>query len=433
MMRRFTHYLLLCAIWLSAGSCKDDEVVTPPKASLSVDQTSGLVGDTEFTFTISEVNADRVSLLPYGDESGDPGIPVASFENGEAVIKFTYSRPGTFSAIVRSNNHSGDGGNIKNVDSDPVQITISSDDKSITAFTFETSTKTVIDQTARTIVVTVPYGTDVTGLKANFTSSAFSTVSVGGTAQTSGATANNFSSPLNYTVTADDGTTVVYAVSVEVTPVETDKTIKSATAKATSEDADDKDLWVSVNNAGQTLVVYDTFQTASTQFDSVRIGYTLTGSFAILKYGGKVLGQDSLFNLADATRETFVVYPQDSVVSGTASYEVYATDAPKLVLSFPELSPEPLGVDKPTNFTYDIKVLAGTDITALSTRATIEAPTGVTVTQIKVVDGPTLTAGVPADVNYTLPTKIELTVVDTRLNGGVTYTVVYNVNVSVIQ
>jgi len=58
----------------------------------------------------------------------------------------------------------------------------------------------------------------------------------------------------------------------------------------------------------------------------------------------------------------------------------------------------------------------------------------VTVTQIKVVDGPALTSGVPSNVNYTLPVKIELTVLDTRLGAvGVTYTAVYNVNVAVVE
>ncbi|MGC1244312.1 MAG: hypothetical protein WA874_22165 [Chryseosolibacter sp.] len=434
MRRNFTRYLLLCSLLLSIGSCNDDEVVNPPKATLSVDKTAGLVGDTEFTFTVNEVNANGIALLTYGGDSGDAGIRITSFSNGTAVVKVKYSKPGTFNAVVRTNNHSGDGESVKNVDSDPVQIVITSDDKSIAEFSFDESTATEIDQDAKTITVTVPYGTDVTALKANFSASAFSTVSVGGTEQASGETANNFSVPVNYTVTADDGTSAVYAVSVVVTPAETDDTIKSAAAKATSTNADDRAMWVSVDNAARTLVVYDTFQTASTQFDSVRVGYALNGAFAILKYGGKVLPQDSLLNLADATAETFVVYPQDSVVSGTATYGVYATDAPKLKLSFSELNPDPIGIGKPTDFTYDIKVLQGTDVEAISTTATIDTPVGVTVTQIKVVDGPTLVAGVPADVDYTLPAKIELTVLDTRLGGaGITYKVVYNVNVSVVE
>lgn len=373
--------------------------------------------------------------MPYGGDDGDAGIRVSSFENGVANVKFTYSKPGTYNAVVRTNNHSGDGENIKNVDSSPVQIVITSDDNSLSAFTFEKSTKTVIDQDAKTIAVTVPYGTDVTKLKANFTPSSFSTVTVGGTAQTSGTSENNFSSPVNYTVTANNGTsTSVYTVTVEVTPVETDNTIKSVTAIAVSSDADDKALWVYVDNTTRNIVAYDTLGTPAAKFDSVRVGYALNGDFANLKFGGQKLKQDFLLNLGDATDEQFVVFPEDSLgATGTAAYVIYATDAPKLILDFSQLNPEPIGIGNPTNFTYDIKVLSGTSVSAISTTATIDAPVGATVTQIKVVDGPTLISGVAANVNYTLPTKIELTVLDTRLGAGVTYKVVYNVNITVVE
>jgi hypothetical protein len=435
MMRRFTHYLLMLSILSCAFSCNDEEVEAPPKSTLNVDKTAGLVGDTEFAFTITQVNADAIALLPYGADDGDAGIPVTNFENGQAVIHFSYERPGTFNAIVRTNNHSGDGNSIRNSDSAPVQIVVTSDDASITDFSFETSTKTEIDQDARTITVTVPYGTDLTALKANFTASAFSTVSVGANNQESGVTPNNFSSPVIYKVTADDETTTsTYTVTVLVTDVETDNTIKSVSAKATSFDTEDKALGVSVDNTARTIVVYDTLDTPAEKLDSVRIGYALNGVFANMKLGGKKLKQDSLLNLVDDNEEEFVVFPEDSAgATGTATYAVYATDAPRLNLSFPDLSPAPIGSDKPVDFTYDIKVLSGTTANAISTTATIDAPLGVTVSSIKVVDGPTLVVGVPSNVNYTLPVKIELTVVDTRLGVGVTYKVQYNVNVSVVE
>ncbi len=434
-MRRFTHYLLMCSV-LSALSCNDDEVEAPPRSTLTVDQTAGLVGDTEFTFTISEVNADAIALLPYGADDGDAGILIPSFENGTAVVRFSYARPGTFNAIVRTNNHSGDGGSIRNTDSQPVQIVITSDDSSLDEFSFEKSTKTEIDQDAKTITVTVPYGTDLTALAAKFTASAFSTVSVGGTTQESGVTANNFSTPVVYKVTADDGsTTSSYTVTVVVTDIEKDNTIKSVTAKATSKDAGDKALWASVDNSARTVVIYDTLDTPSEKLDSIRVGYALNGVFANLKLGTQKLKQDSLLNLVDATAEEFVVYPEDSLgATGTATYAVYATDAPRLNLSFSQFNPDPIGIDKPTDFTYDIRIMPGANISAISTTATIDAPVGVTVTSIKVVDGPSLVVAVPSNVNYTLPVKIELTVVDTRLGAaGVTYKVVYNVNVAVIE
>ena len=436
MIRKSTQYLLLFSILFSAASCNDDEVATPPKSAVTVDKTAGLVGDTEFTFTITEVNADAITLLPYGGEGGDAGIPVASFENGVSVVKFTYSRPGTFKAFVRTNNHSSDGNEIVNVDSEPIQITITSDDNSITDFSFEHSTKTEIDNDAKTITVTVPYGTDLSNLKANFGASAFSTVSVGGTEQSSGATVNNFSTPVNYTVTADDGTSKSnYTVTVLVTDIEKDNTIKSVSAKATSKDAKDKGLGVSLDNSARTIVIYDTLDTPSAKLDSIRLGYALNGAFSNMKLGDVRLKQDSLLNLVQDPKEQFVVYPQDSLgATGTATYAVYATDAPRLMLSFPQLHPDPIGINKPTDFTYTIKVLSGTSVSAISTTATIDAPVGVTVTQIKVVDGPALTSGVPSNVNYTLPVKIELTVLDTRLGAvGVTYTAVYNVNVAVVE
>jgi len=69
-----------------------------------------------------------------------------------------------------------------------------------------------------TIGVTVPSGTNVTALVATFTVSAgVSSVKVGSTSQVSGTTANNFTSPVTYVVTAQDGvTTKNWGVTVTV-------------------------------------------------------------------------------------------------------------------------------------------------------------------------------------------------------------------------
>lgn len=89
--------------------------------------------------------------------------------------------------------------------------------KAMTSFSFAgyTGATGVIDEPAKTIAVTVPSGTNVTGLVATFTSTGVS-VKVGSTIQTSAATANNFSSPVSYTVTAADTTTATYIVTVIV-------------------------------------------------------------------------------------------------------------------------------------------------------------------------------------------------------------------------
>jgi len=54
----------------------------------------------------------------------------------------------------------------------------------------------------------VPSGTNVTSLAATFTTSAgVSSVKVGAVSQVSGTTANNFTNPVTYVVTAQDGVT----------------------------------------------------------------------------------------------------------------------------------------------------------------------------------------------------------------------------------
>ena len=66
---------------------------------------------------------------------------------------------------------------------------------------------TVINEEDRTISVTLPYGTSANNLVAIYTLSAGATAKVGTTIQTSGITANDFTSPVVYTITSEDGLT----------------------------------------------------------------------------------------------------------------------------------------------------------------------------------------------------------------------------------
>ncbi|HEY6890494.1 MAG TPA: DUF1566 domain-containing protein, partial [Solirubrobacter sp.] len=86
--------------------------------------------------------------------------------------------------------------------------------KALTAFSLA-GVDATIDESGKAIAVTVPYGTDATALVATFTTSGAS-VEVGTTAQTSGVTANDFTNPVKYTVTAADGSTSTYTVTVTV-------------------------------------------------------------------------------------------------------------------------------------------------------------------------------------------------------------------------
>jgi len=92
--------------------------------------------------------------------------------------------------------------------------TATSSAKAITAFSLAGVTGT-INETNKTIAVTMPFGTNVTALVATFTTTG-TAVHVGATPQISGTTANNFTSPVIDTVTAADATTVNYTVTVAV-------------------------------------------------------------------------------------------------------------------------------------------------------------------------------------------------------------------------
>ena len=86
--------------------------------------------------------------------------------------------------------------------------------KQITALSFTSPAATGnIDQSARTILVRVPSGTDVTALVASFATTGQSVV-VGSTNQTSGVTSNNYTNPVTYRVNAADGSYQDYTVTV---------------------------------------------------------------------------------------------------------------------------------------------------------------------------------------------------------------------------
>lgn len=70
------------------------------------------------------------------------------------------------------------------------------------------------DITGDTISLTIPYDTDPSALVATFTTSSGVTVEVGDTEQVSGTTANDFSTPVTYVVTAENGDEKEYTVTV---------------------------------------------------------------------------------------------------------------------------------------------------------------------------------------------------------------------------
>lgn len=77
-----------------------------------------------------------------------------------------------------------------------------------------------INAAARTIALTVPFGTVITALASTFTTSAsITSIKIGATSQVSGVTQNDFSTAKTYTIIAQDGiTTRSWVVTLTVDP-----------------------------------------------------------------------------------------------------------------------------------------------------------------------------------------------------------------------
>jgi hypothetical protein len=188
-------------IALSLGSALSHNLTATGEAWYKL---TGLVAGSKYHISQSNSNF-RLGLF---DAQG------AYLDNGDygssTSFNFTSSAGGdVYIAVVGSDNTASEGGSISVIEAKCA----------ITAFSFDGvsgSQSTIGEGTGSggSIAVTVPYGTSLTSLVASFTASVGATVTIGTAAQTSGATANDFSSSLTYTVTGIDGSTKTYEVTV---------------------------------------------------------------------------------------------------------------------------------------------------------------------------------------------------------------------------
>lgn len=91
-----------------------------------------------------------------------------------------------------------------------------------------------VNTTDHTVAITLPFSTNVTALVATFSLSDKATAKVGTVAQVSGTTPNDFTSPVTYTVTAEDFTTQNWVVTVTKAPVSTDATLSDIKVDGTT-------------------------------------------------------------------------------------------------------------------------------------------------------------------------------------------------------
>jgi ribosomal protein L21E len=293
-----------------------------------------------------------------------------------------------------TNNNGGGGG-----------VTLSSD-KAITSFSFVLPAVTgIINETAKTIAVTVPVGTNLTALVATFTTTGTG-VKVGTMSQTSIATPNNFTSPVAYVVTAADASTATYTVTV---------TIASSSAKAIT----------AYSFAGYTGAVGTINETAKTIAVTVPFGTPLTALVATFTTTGAVVNVGTTVQTSLSTPNNFTSPVAYIVTAGDASTATYtvtvtiASNSAKAITSYSFAGyTGAAGTINETAKTIAVTVPFGTPLTALV--ATF-ATTG---TGVKV--GTTVQVSATTPNNFTSPVAYVVT-------AGDASTATYTVTVTVAQ
>jgi hypothetical protein len=205
-----------------------------------------------------------------------------------------------------------------------VTVTVAADpsSKAITVFLFLTPyAEATIDEAAKIIQVAMPPGTDVSALVASFLTTG-SSVRVGSTLQQSGATANNFSNPVIYTVTAADGSTANYTATVTVPTQSSAKEITSFWMLGAGPWGDD--AWGTIDESAKTIAVQN-----EADLSALVAGFETTGARVVIGSTEQVSGVT--VNDFSAGPIVYTVIARDGT---TASYEVSAGSSGGIPCSF---------------------------------------------------------------------------------------------------
>ncbi len=218
--------------------------------------------------------------------------------------------------------------------------------KAITGFKFGGLTPNVtgtVNETNKTVSLTVPYGTDVTALVPTITQTGSSVSPNSGVVQ-------DFTNPVTYTVTAEDGTTQDYTVTV---------TVAKNPAKAIT----------SFNFGGLTPGVAGTVnETNKTVSLTVPYGTNVTSLVPTILYsGGASIAPNSGASQDFTNPVTYTVTAEDETIQDYTVTVTVAKNPEKAITSFNfgGLTPGVAGTINETNKTVSLIVPYGTDVTNL--------------------------------------------------------------------
>jgi hypothetical protein len=248
-----------------------------------------------------------------------------------------------------------------------VTVTVAKDTaKDITSFEFLSANNDGLDAdvaatiNGTAIAATVPFGTDVTVLIATFSTTGDS-VAVGGVTQVSGITANDFTNPVTYTVTAADGSTKGFTVTVTIAA----NTAKDITAFA----------FLSTKNTGLDADVVATINGTAIAA-TVPFGTDVTALIATFSTSGDSVEAGGVTQVSGITPNVFInpvtytVTAADGSTKGFTVTVTIAANTAKDITAFMFLSTNNAGLDADVVATINGTAIAatvpfGTDVTAL--------------------------------------------------------------------
>ncbi|WP_199271494.1 hypothetical protein [Cellulophaga sp. L1A9] len=352
------------SVTLPAGTDVTALSSTVTHTGASVNPTSGVAQDftspVEYTVTAADgttkVYTVTVSLAPA--LSSDNNITSFSID-GEVVnnpaIAFTITLPAGTDVTVLSPTIMHEGNSINPVSgvvqdfTSPVEYTVTaadgstkvytvtvivpalSNDKDITSFTID---GVVVNNPATAFTITLPAGTDVTTLSPTIVHEGNSINPVSGVVQ-------DFTSPVEYTVTAADGSTQVYTVTVIAPVLSNDKDITSFTIDG-----------VMVNNPATAFTI------------------TLPAGTDVTTLSPAIVHEGNSINPASGVAQDFISPIEYTVTAADGSTKVYtvtvslapALSSDKDITSF---TIDGVVVNNPAT-AFTITLPAGTDVTTLS-------------------------------------------------------------------
>ncbi|MBC8754829.1 DUF5018 domain-containing protein [Kordia sp. YSTF-M3] len=195
-------YALLMLIMISSCDNEPVEILTlsSEKAivSFSINNVDASINETDKTITL---------VLPGGTDitSLSPMIAISN----TATISPNSDAAQDFSTPVIYTVTAADTSTVTYTVNVTTGIALSAE-KEITSFSIN-SVNATINETAKTVMITLPFGTDATSLSPTIVISNLATISP------NSGVAQDFTNPVIYTVTAEDGSSVNYTVTVTVT------------------------------------------------------------------------------------------------------------------------------------------------------------------------------------------------------------------------